>query len=94
MKRAGGAFSKYLNLTLVNLEKYGLLKNTDRHNYEHNCLYLALKAGGLPNIKLQHLMLTLRNRTIHECGLANVCNALEIDTEPISLKGEEVKKQS
>ena len=47
----------------------------------HNCLYLALQAGGLSDITLQHLILTLRNRTIHECDLTNVCNALEINIE-------------
>ena len=47
-----------------NLDKYDLFKNIDRNNYKHNCLYLALRAGGLSDIKLQHLMLTLRNRTI------------------------------
>ena len=46
-------------------ERYGLFKNIDRNNYKHNSLYLALKAGGLSDLKLQHLILTLRNRTIH-----------------------------
>ena len=60
----------------------------DRNNYKHNCLYLALKAGGLAYIKLQHLILTLRNRTNHKCDLTNVCNVLEINIELISLKSE------
>ena len=63
--RAGGAFFKYLNLTLFNLEKYGLFKHLDRNNYKHNCLYLALQAGGLSDINLQHLILILRNRTTY-----------------------------
>ena len=49
-------------------------------------MYLALQAGGLSYIKLQHLILTLRNRTIHKCDLTNVCNALETNIELISLK--------
>ena len=52
--REGGAFFKYLNLTNFDLEKHGLFKTIDRNNYKHNCLYLALKAGGLSDIKLQH----------------------------------------
>ena len=44
-------------------------------------MYLALKAGGLSNIRLQHLILTLRNRIIHKCDLSNVCNALDINIE-------------
>ena len=75
--RAGSAFFKYLNSALLHIDKYGLFENIDRTNYKHNCLCLALKAGGLSNIKLQHLILTLRNRTIHKCDLTNVCNALE-----------------
>ena len=43
----------------------------------NNCLYLALKAGGLSDIKIQQLILTLQHRTIHECDLENVCNVLE-----------------
>ena len=38
---------------------------THTNNYKHNCLYLALQAGGLSDIKLQELILTLRNRHIH-----------------------------
>ena len=52
-------------------------------------MHLALKAGGLPDIKLQHLILTLRNRTIHTYDLTNVCNALEINIGFISPKDED-----
>ena len=90
--RHGGAFFKYLNLTLFNLDN-GLFKAIGRYNYKHNCLYLALKAGGLSDIKLQHLILTLRNRTIHKCDLTNVCKALEISIGLVSLKDEEVKSR-
>ena len=62
--RAGGAFFPYLNNTMFDLDKYGVFKNVNRNNYEHNCLYLALKAGGLSDIKLQRLILTLRTRLI------------------------------
>ena len=51
-------------------------------------MYLALNAGGLSDINLQHLILTSRNRTIHKCDLTNVCNVLEINIELLSLKGE------
>ena len=52
--RQGGALFKYLNLANFDLAKYGLFKSIDRNKYKHNCLYLALKAGGLSDIKLQH----------------------------------------
>ena len=67
--RAGGAFFNCLNNTLFDFDKYGIFKTIDRLNYKHNCLYLALEAGGLSDIKLQQLILTLRNRTIHKCDL-------------------------
>ena len=50
--RAGGSFFPYLNSTLFDLPKYGIFKSVDRNNYKHNCLYLALQAGGLSDIKL------------------------------------------
>ena len=55
---------------------------------KHNCLYLALEAGGLSDIKLQELILTLRNRTIHKCDLSNVCDTLEIHIGLISIKND------
>ena len=60
--RSGGSFFPYLNITIF---EYCIFKSVDRRNYKHNCLYLALPAGGLSDIKLQELVLTLRNRHIH-----------------------------
>ena len=71
---------------MFDLSKYGNFKIIDRSNYKHDCLYLALKAGGLSDIKLQELVLTLRNRHIHECDLTNLCNTLETHIELISLR--------
>ena len=47
---------------------------------------LALEAGGVSDVKLQQLIFTLRNRTIHTCDLSNVCNVLDINIELISLR--------
>ena len=76
--RAGGAFFKYLNLTNFDLSNYGLIKTIDSNNYKQTCLFLALEAGGVSDVKLQQLILTLRNRTIHKCDVSNVCNVLEL----------------
>ena len=65
--------------------------NIDRHNYKHNYFVLALEAGGVPDVKLQQLILTLRNRTIHKCDLSNVCNVLELNIELISLRDDNGK---
>ena len=86
--RSGGSFFPYLNITIFDLSKYGIFKSVDRNNYRHNCLYLALQAGGLSDVKLQELILSLRNRHIHKCDLENVCNTLEIHIELISLRND------
>ena len=86
--RAGGSFFPYFNMTIFDLSKYGIFKSVDRNNYKHNCLYLALQAGGLSDIKLQGLILSLRNRHILKCDLENVCNTLEIHIELISIKAD------
>ena len=65
--RPGGAFFSFLNKAIYDLSKYGIFKSVDKHNCHHNCLYLALEAGRLSDIKLQELILTPRNRTIHKC---------------------------
>ena len=84
--RAGGSFFPFINNTIFDLHKYGIFKQVDKNNYKHNCLYLALKAGGLSDIKLQELVLTLKNRHIHKCDLSKVCNALNINIELISIR--------
>ena len=83
--RSGGAFFPCLNITIFDLSKYGIFEIVDRRHYKHNCLYLALQSGGLSDIELQELVLSLRNRHIHKCDLDNVCNTLEIHIELISL---------
>ena len=85
-QRPGGAFFSFLNKAIYDLSKYGIFKSVDKRNYHHNCLYLALQAGGLSDIKLQELILSLRNRHIHKCELSNVCDTLEIHIELISLR--------
>ena len=63
--RAGGPFFPYINITMFDLSKYGSLKHVDRNKYKHKCVYLTLESGGLSDIKLLELILTLRNRQIH-----------------------------
>ena len=86
--RAGGSFFPYLNFTICGLSKYGMFNSVDRNNSKHNCLYLALQAGVLSYIKLQELILTLRNRHIHKCDLSNLCNTLEINIKLISIRND------
>ena len=84
--RAGVSFFPYLNITIFYLSKHCIFKSVDRNKYKHNCLYLALQAGGLSDIKLQELILSLRNRHIHKCDSSNLCNTLETNIELISIR--------
>ena len=71
----------------------GYLKTVDRNKYKHNCLHLALQAGGLSDMQLQELVSTLRNRTLHKCDLSNVCNTLDINIELISIRNDGGKSE-
>ena len=62
---------------MFDLYKNDIFRIVDRSNCKHDCLYLALQSGGLSDIELQELMLSLRNRHIHKCDLENVCNTME-----------------
>ena len=92
--RSGGSFFPYLNTTTFDISKHCIFKSVDRKNYKHNCLYLALQAGGLSDIKLQGLVLTLRNRHVHKCGLSNLCNTLEINIELVSIRNDGKKSDA
>ena len=87
-QRPGGAFFSFLNKTIYCLSKYGMFKSVGKSNYHHKCLYLALQAGGLSDIELQELILSLRNRHVHKCDLSNVCDTLEIHIELIPLRND------
>ena len=61
---------------IVDLDKYCLLKAMYRCNYKQNCLYLALESGGLSDIKLQQIILTLRNPYISKAPKGNGIGAI------------------
>ena len=74
---------------IYDLSKYGFFfKSVDQGNCNHSCLYLALQAGGLSDIRLQELVIALRHRIIHKCDLINVCDTLGIHIELISIKND------
>ena len=53
----------------------------DPANYSDNCLWLALKAGGMSDDKLDRLKILVVNRFVPKCKLGAVCAALEIRIE-------------
>ena len=62
-----GSFFKYYNKTHFDLTKYGIYTATDKADYDNNCFYNALKAGGLDDFKLQSLKHYVLNRSTPKC---------------------------
>jgi len=89
-----GAFFKYLNNTDINLDKYGIYKvfnygsydatskfNKEEYengNYKNNCLYEALKEGGLEESKLNEIKIYFKNRHIAVDNIKKLCYEIDI----------------
>ena len=86
--RPGGGFFKYTNKTHFDFSRYGIFKDVNKDNYHDNCLYLALKAAGLPEDKLQQLKIFVMNRIIPKCKLGEVCKLLQVCIKLTSLRSD------
>ena len=87
--RPGGGFFKYTNKTHFDFSRYGIFNDVNKENYHDNCLYLALKAAGLPEDKLQQLKIFVMNRIIPKCKLGEVCKLLQICVKLTSLRSDD-----
>lgn len=76
--KKGGAFFKYLNHTDFELWEYGVFKEVIPDNYKENCLYIALKYGGLCEEKLNKLHSFVVNRDVPISKLKAICDKLHI----------------
>ena len=76
--RPGGGFFKHLNATIFDFSRYGIFNEIISDNYNDNCLYLACKAGGMPDNLLQMLKIFVMNRVVPKCKLKEVCEHLQI----------------
>ena len=85
-RRIQGGFFKYLHLTKFDLSRYGIFKEVDKKNYIDNCLYLALKAGGLEADKLQQLKTYFLNRSIPLSKIGQICKDIGIQLKIHYLK--------
>lgn len=83
----GGSFFKYLNNTKYDFSKYGIYKEVDSDNYNDNCLYNALKYGGLDDEKLQYIKTIMKNREIPVCKLNDICSKIKIQIKLRRIKG-------
>lgn len=89
-KKRSGAFFKHVNLTNIDLSRYGIYKTIDENNYKDNCLIHALNMGGLDTTKLNQAKLAVKNRVIAKCKLEQLCDTIKckliIKTEDVDNK--------
>ena len=78
MGKRGGGFFKLHN-TEFDFTRYDIYSTTDITNYKqayrHNCLYIALKNGGLGEDKLESMKRFVINRIVPQCKLKDLCKA-------------------
>lgn len=72
-----GGYWKYNHILDYDLSRYGVFKRGEE-DYENNCLYEALKYGGMCDKKLFNLKLLLRRRDIPTNRLKKICETLNI----------------
>ena len=72
-----GNFFNYYNRTHYDFTRYDIY-NEQNLEYNHNCLYIALKNGGLEIEKLNKFKLITTNGFIPSCKLTEICNKLKI----------------
>jgi len=86
--RPAGGFFKYLNATHFDLDRYGIHKEVRKEHYADNCLFHALRNGGMEERKLELLKHFVKNRIIPKCKLKDVCEKLEITIKLTTIKAE------
>lgn len=77
-KKRGGKFFCYNHKLDIDLTKYGIYKVGETDNGEVNCLYEALKQGGLKESKLMKLKTMIFNSHIPMAELKKVAKILKI----------------
>jgi hypothetical protein len=90
-QRRANAFFKYNNLTNIDLSRYGVYVNNQPTNYNDTCLVVALRNGGLDEVRIETLKRVVKNRIIPKSDLEKVCEMLKIQ---IRLKTEDSKKNN
>lgn len=90
-QRRANAFFKYNNLTNIDLSRYGVYVNNQPTNYNDTCLVVALRNGGLDEIRIETLKRIVKNRIIPKSDIEKVCELLKIQ---IRMKTEDSKKNN
>jgi len=91
--RVGGAFFKYINKTDMNLEQYGIHKTIEKDNYKDCCLVIALREGGMSDMKLNKLRTMIYNELVPKSKLNKICETLKIKINLFSVKMNNTKDQ-
>lgn len=76
--KKSGAFFPYYHKMDIDLSKYGIFRSHKDADYRYNCLYLALKAGGLSAEKLEKYDNRFSSKYIQTKDMALVADYLEI----------------
>jgi len=77
-KKTAGGFFNHINMTNLDLRRYGIYKDEAEIECNENCLYQSLREGGFPQEKLQDLGSVLRTRDVPESRLKEVCEKFSI----------------
>lgn len=76
-KPQGSFFNFYHVFSDMDWERYDVYSSKPE-NYNNNCLYNALKAGGLEQSKLNDMRCFVRSGSVPTCKLTDICNKLDI----------------
>jgi len=77
-QKPAGGFFKYLHTTEFDWSRLGIFKTVRRGDYDENCLWLALKAGGFPETCSEDLKICMETRDVPECKLKIICAKFDI----------------
>ena len=72
-----GAFFKYINLTDIDLTRYGIYKNIDKENYNDTCLIDALRIALVSEERLEILKFKVKDRKIPKSDLEEIANIIK-----------------
>jgi hypothetical protein len=86
-----GAFFKYVNLTDIDLTRYGIYKQIDNQNYNDTCLIYALKNALVSDEILERLKFKVKDRKIPKSDLEEIANIIQ---RKIILKTDDVKNHN
>jgi hypothetical protein len=76
-RKREGAFFKHLNLTEIDLTRYGIHAEINKDNYKDNCLIESLRNGGLDEKKIDSIKSMVKNRSISKCKLNDLCDLIK-----------------